>query len=96
MADDKPQSAAEKAAEKVGKEMAGVMPLQAPVEAGLTYEEREPEKVVPGEGTDGADTPSGHALRVVGAPDLSDPTSDKEYVRGLKYTVEKYKKRWLS
>ena len=80
----------------LGKEMAEVMPLAQPVETALDYADREPERVVPEKGSDGADTPSGHALRVVGAPDLSDPTSEEEYIRGLRYRLEKFKKRWLS
>jgi hypothetical protein len=88
------KGAAEKAEEKVGKDMAEVMPLAWPPETELEFADREPDKVVPEEGTDGADTPSGHALRVVGAPDpKADPRDER--VRGLKYRLEKYKKRWL-
>jgi len=52
--------------------------------------------VIPHKDDDGADTPSGAALMKVGAPDPKDPLSDEERVRGLRYRLEKYKKRWLS
>lgn len=91
------ESAASKAEEKVGKEMAELMPLSHPVETELEFHEREPDKVIPHKDDDAADTPSGAALMKVGAPskDPDDLGSEKERVRGLKYRVEKYKKRWL-
>lgn len=93
MADSK--SAAEKAEEKVGKELAEVMPLSHPPETELEFAEREPDKVIPAKESDGADTPSGHALREVGAPDPEKAGSEAERIKGLKYRLEKYKKRWL-
>lgn len=102
MANKKPQSSKEKAAEsqaaKLDAEVADVregMPLHAPVEAGLAYEEREPEKVIPPKDSDGADTPSGAALREVGAPDPENAGEPSEFVKGLRYKRAKFMKRWL-
>lgn len=99
---DKPQSAKDKAVESQAKKLdakvADVregMPLHAPVEAGLSYEEREPEKVIPDKGSDGADTPSGAALREVGAPDPEKAGEPEEFLRGLRYKRAKFMKRWL-
>lgn len=99
---EKPQSAADKAAESQAKkldakvaEVREGMPLHAPVEAGLSYEEREPEKVIPAKGSDGADTPSGAALREVGAPDPESAGEPDEFVKGLRYKRAKFMKRWL-
>jgi hypothetical protein len=69
------------------------MPFEDP-DSGLTHAEREPERVIPSKGDDGYDTPSGHALAKVGAPDPLDAGSDKERERGLAYLYEKMKKRW--
>lgn len=99
---DKPKSAADKAAESQAKKLdASVaevregMPLHAPVEAGLSYEEREPDKVIPDKGSDGADTPSGAALRDVGAPDPENAGEPSEFLKGLRYKRAKFMKRWL-
>jgi hypothetical protein len=94
---DEPKGASAKAEEKIGKEMAELMPLSQPLDVDLEFYEREPDKVIPSKGDDGADTPSGAALMKVGAPskDPEELGSEGERVRGLKYRVEKYKKRWL-
>lgn len=97
-----PRGAAEKAEAKVEAELREVLPLSNPPEAEVAFHEREPDKVIPADDTDGADTPSGHALRQVGAPDRLDPNdvSDKDAsaarVQGLRYRLEKAKKRWLA
>jgi hypothetical protein len=81
--------------EKVEKQMEEWMPLSHPPETEMSFAEREPEKVVPKKGSDGADTPSGAALMAVGAPNPEKAGEEAERVRGLKYRLEKYKKRWL-
>jgi len=95
---DEPKGATAKAEDKLSKEMEEVMPLVAPKDEGLPFEEREPEKVVPHKDDDGADTPSGAALMAVGAPsqDPEEIGGDAERVKGMKYRLAKYKKRWLS
>jgi hypothetical protein len=49
--------------------------------------------VVPEKGEAALDTPSGHALAKVGAPD-PDGDTEKERERGERYAAEKSKKRW--
>jgi hypothetical protein len=88
-------SVSDKAAKEVGKDLAEWLVLSHSPEAELEFHEREPEKVIPAKNSDGADTPSGHALRVVGAPDPADAGSEKERQRGLHYRMEKFRKRWL-
>lgn len=90
------KGAAEKSKDAVGEDVAAWMSISEPPEDLLTYAEREPDKVIPDKGSDGADTPSGHALRITGAPNPDDAGSEKERLRGLRYGYEKYKKRWLS
>jgi hypothetical protein len=61
-----------------------LLPPQEPEGSDVPFEDREPEKIIPGDDSDGADTPSGHALREVGVEgDASD------------YKREKHMKRWL-
>jgi hypothetical protein len=72
------------------------MALFSPPAAELDFVDREPDKVIPPEGSDGADTPSGYALREVGAPDPLDAGSEAERDKGLQYRVLKYMKRWMS
>lgn len=102
---DEAKGSAEKAAEAVEArgltpvrvELPGkaVMALSHPPETELEFIEREPDKVIPVDGSDGADTPSGHALREVGAPNPLEAGSEEERQRGLQYRAVKYVKRWL-
>lgn len=55
-------------------------PSQTPASELVAYSEREPEKVVPAEGSDGYATPSGYALA--------------KGLEGEEYAREKAKKRW--
>lgn len=90
------ESSSEKAAAALDKEMREVMPLAHPVETATPDgTPPEPDKPVPDKGDDGADTPSGHALMLVGPPDPDDAGSDAEGRKGMKYKLEKFKKRWL-
>jgi hypothetical protein len=70
------------------KKLAEVLP---PFEAGPPPEE--PEKVIPKKGSDGYETPSGYALAKVGEF-KGEAGSDEAREHGIRYLVEKVKKRW--
>ena len=81
MADDKPSKAESDLAK-----------VQAPFET-VQPDLTEPDRVVPKKGSDGYDTPSGYALAQVGEF-KGEPGSEEAKEHGLKYLVEKVKKRW--
>lgn len=99
------RSSAEKAAEAIEKKglepvevklpADTVMALSHPPESELSFIEREPDKVIPPDGSDGADTPSGAALKEVGAPNPLAAGTEEERQKGLQYRALKYVKRWM-
>ena len=89
MADEK-ASGLTKAETELGKVSA---PFEIPPEELVPYEEREPDRIVPKKGDDGYDTPSGYALAKVGEFE-GDPGSEEAKIHGLRYRLEKIKKRW--
>jgi hypothetical protein len=68
-------------------------PFEVPEDANPDYVNDPPDRIVPSKGDDGYDTPSGYALAKVGEFE-GEPGSDEAKVHGLKYRLEKIKKRW--
>lgn len=89
MADEK-ASGLSKAEAKLAEVSA---PFEVPEDQLVPYEEREPDRIVPKKGDDGYDTPSGHALAVVGEY-KGEAGSEEAKAHGLRYRLEKIKKRW--
>lgn len=66
--------------------------VQAPFET-VQPDLTEPDRVVPKKGSDGYETPSGYALAKVGEF-TGEAGSEEAREHGLRYLVEKVKKRW--
>ena len=92
MADEKASSGLEKADKALSKLLP---PSEIPPEANADYAVDPPDRIVPKKGSDGYETPSGHALAVVGEF-KGDPVADQEAAKahGLRYLAEKMKLRW--